>query len=47
MKPLVGYEWPEGRSKQIAFISQDHHIHEFCGYCQLGDVAEHYARIAS
>src|SRR5258708_26748864 len=30
MKPLVGYEWPEGRSKQVAFISQDHHIHEFC-----------------
>src|SRR5258707_1220056 len=30
MKPLIGYEWPEGRCKQISFISQDHHIHEFC-----------------
>jgi hypothetical protein len=29
MKPLIGYEWPEGRSKQVAYISQDHHIHEF------------------
>src|SRR2546429_5225224 len=29
MKPLVGYEWPEGRSKQVTYISQDHHIHEF------------------
>jgi len=28
MKPLVGYEWPEGRSKQVTYISQDHHIHE-------------------
>lgn len=28
MKSLVGYEWPEGRSKQVAYISQDHHIHE-------------------
>ena len=28
MKPLVGYEWPEGRSKQVVYISQDHHIHE-------------------
>jgi len=29
MKPLVGYEWPLGCSKQITYISQDHHIHEF------------------
>src|SRR5258707_800692 len=28
MKPLIGYEWPEGQSKQVAYISQDHHIHE-------------------
>jgi len=28
MKPLVEYEWLEGRSKQVAYISQDHHIHE-------------------
>ena len=28
MKSLVGYEWPEGRSKQVTYISQDHHIHE-------------------
>jgi hypothetical protein len=28
MKSLVGYEWPEGHSKQVAYISQDHHIHE-------------------
>jgi alpha-D-ribose 1-methylphosphonate 5-triphosphate synthase subunit PhnG len=28
MKSLVGYEWPEGRSKQVAYISQDHHVHE-------------------
>lgn len=29
MKQLIGYDWPEGRSKQVAYISQDHHIHEF------------------
>lgn len=29
MKLLIGYDWPEGRSKQVAYISQDHHIHEF------------------
>lgn len=29
MKPLVGYEWPEGGTKQVAYISQDHHLHEF------------------
>lgn len=29
MKPLIGYDWPEGQSKQVAYISQDHHIHEF------------------
>jgi hypothetical protein len=28
MKPLVGYEWFEGRSKQVDYISQDRHIHE-------------------
>jgi hypothetical protein len=28
MKPLVGYEWHEGRSKQVAYISLDHHVHE-------------------
>jgi hypothetical protein len=28
MKPLVGYEWPEGRSKQVSYISQDRHVHE-------------------
>jgi hypothetical protein len=29
MKPLISFDWPEGRSKQLAYISQDHHIHEF------------------
>jgi hypothetical protein len=29
MKPLVGYEWNEGHSKQVAYIGQDHHVHEF------------------
>ena len=29
MKQIVGYDWPQGRSKQIAYISQDRHIHEF------------------
>lgn len=29
MKPLVGFDWPEGRSKQVVYISQDHHVHEF------------------
>lgn len=28
MKPLVGFDWPEGHSKQVAYISQDRHIHE-------------------
>lgn len=28
MKPIVGYEWPEGRTKQVTYISQDRHIHE-------------------
>jgi hypothetical protein len=28
MKPLIGYDWPAGQSKQVAYISQDHHIHE-------------------
>ncbi len=30
MTPLVGFDWPQGRSKQVAYISQDRHIHEFC-----------------
>ncbi|HLZ63515.1 MAG TPA: hypothetical protein VKR06_41810 [Ktedonosporobacter sp.] len=25
---LAGFEWPEGRCKQIAYISPDHHLHE-------------------
>ncbi len=29
MKPLVGFDWPEGHSKQVVYISQDRHIHEF------------------
>ncbi|HEX7733277.1 MAG TPA: hypothetical protein VF458_00385 [Ktedonobacteraceae bacterium] len=29
MQPLVSFDWLEGRSKQLAYISQDHHIHEF------------------
>lgn len=29
MKPLVGFDWPNGQSKQVVYISQDHHIHEF------------------
>ena len=29
MKPLIGYDWPEGQCKQVAYISQDHHLHEF------------------
>ena len=29
MKPLVGFDWPEGCSKQVVYVSQDHHIHEF------------------
>jgi len=29
MKPLVGYGWHEGHSKQVAYIGQDHHLHEF------------------
>ena len=28
MKPLVGYEWPDGHTKQVAYIGQDHHVHE-------------------
>lgn len=28
MKPLVGFAWPEGHCKQVAYISQDHHLHE-------------------
>ena len=44
MKPLIGYDWPEGRSKQVAYISQDHHIHEFSvsmgGSWQHADVTQ-------
>lgn len=29
MKPLVGFDWPSAQTKQLAYISQDHHIHEF------------------
>lgn len=29
MKPLVGYEWNAGQSKQVAYIGPDHHVHEF------------------
>src|SRR5260370_20988575 len=29
MKPLVGYDWPENRSKHVVYVSQDHHIDEF------------------
>ena len=29
MKTLVGFDWPEGRSKQVVYVSQDHHVHEF------------------
>jgi hypothetical protein len=29
MKPLIGYEWPEEQSKQVAYISHNHHIHEY------------------
>lgn len=29
MKPLIGYGWSEGRSKQVSYVSQDRHIHEF------------------
>src|SRR6266849_2449055 len=31
MKTLVGFDWPEGRSKQVVYVSQDHHVHEFVG----------------
>jgi hypothetical protein len=27
---MVGYEWPEGRCKQIAFVAEDLHLHELC-----------------
>ena len=27
-KRMVGYEWLEGRSKQVAFVSEEGHIHE-------------------
>jgi len=27
---MVGYEWPEGQCKQVAFVGEDHHIHELC-----------------
>jgi hypothetical protein len=25
---MVGFEWPEGRCKQIAFVGEDRHVHE-------------------
>src|SRR5260370_428087 len=25
---MVGYQWPEGRCKQVAFVGEDGHIHE-------------------
>jgi hypothetical protein len=28
MKPLVGFDWPQGLSKQVVYISEDHHLHE-------------------
>ena len=39
MKPLVGYEWPQGGTKQVAYMSQDHHIHEF--YVGVGGEWQH------
>jgi hypothetical protein len=39
MKSLVGYEWPVGRSKQVVYISQDHHIHEF--FVKTGEMWQH------
>jgi hypothetical protein len=27
---LVGYEWPEGGTKQVAYLGQDEHVHELC-----------------
>jgi hypothetical protein len=27
---MVGYEWQEGRSKQLAFVSEDRRVHELC-----------------
>ena len=29
MKPLVGFDWTSAQAKQLAYISQDRHIHEF------------------
>lgn len=29
MRSLVSFDWPEGNSKQLVYISQDRHIHEF------------------
>lgn len=44
MKPLIGYDWPVGQSKQVAYISQDHHIHELSirkgGRWQHADLAQ-------
>jgi hypothetical protein len=39
MRPFIGFEWPEGRSKQVAYISQDRHIHEF--HVGIGGVWQH------
>lgn len=31
-KRMVGYAWPEGRTKQVVFIGDDRHVHELnCG----------------
>ena len=38
MKSLVAYDWPEGRCKQVAYISPDHHVREF--YIGLGGRSE-------
>src|SRR5258708_7341632 len=39
MRPFVGFEWPEGRSKQVAYIGQDRHIHEF--HLGIGGLWQH------
>src|SRR6266567_3703895 len=39
MKALVGFDWPEGRSKQVVYVSQDHHVHEF--FVGMGGRWEH------
>ena len=39
MNIVTGYAWPEGHSKQIAFLGLDRHIHEL--YVQVGDTWKH------